>query len=65
MEKFQCTVCGYIYDPAENDNVKFEDLPDDYTCPLCHVGKDMFEKYEGQAGAAANDAYSITCAARI
>ena len=47
MEKFQCTACGYIYDPAENDNVSFEDLPEDYTCPLCHVGKDMFEKYEG------------------
>lgn len=47
MEKFQCTVCGYIYDPAENEGVTFEQLPDDYTCPLCHVGKDMFEPYEG------------------
>ncbi len=47
MEKFQCTVCGYIYDPAENDNVSFENLPEDYVCPLCQVGKDMFEKYEG------------------
>jgi len=47
MEKFQCTVCGYIYDPQENDGVSFEQLPDDYTCPLCHVGKDMFEAYEG------------------
>ncbi len=47
MEKFQCTVCGYIYDPEENDGVSFEALPEDYTCPLCHVGKDMFEKYEG------------------
>lgn len=44
MEKYICTVCQYVYDPEENDGVKFEDLPDDYTCPLCNVGKDMFEK---------------------
>ena len=44
MEKFVCTVCGYVYYPAENDNVAFENLPEDYACPLCGVGKDMFEK---------------------
>ena len=44
MKKWVCTVCGYVYDPAENDGVKFEDLPDDYVCPLCSVGKDQFEK---------------------
>ncbi len=44
MEKYVCTVCSYVYDPAENDNVPFEQLPDDYVCPLCGVGKDMFEK---------------------
>ena len=44
MDKFVCTVCGYVYDPAENDNIEFENLPDDYTCHLCGVGKDMFEK---------------------
>ena len=44
MEKFVCTVCGYVYDPAENDNVAFADLPDDYVYPLCGVGKDQFEK---------------------
>lgn len=44
MEKFLCTVCGYIYDPAENDNIPFAELPDDYVCPLCGVGKDMFEE---------------------
>lgn len=44
MDKYICTVCNYVYDPAENDGVKFEDLPDDYVCPLCGVGKDMFEK---------------------
>ena len=44
MDKYVCTVCGYVYDPEENDNVAFENLPDDYTCLLCNVGKDMFEK---------------------
>lgn len=44
MEKYVCTVCGYVYDPEENDGISFEDLADDYACPLCGVGKDMFEK---------------------
>jgi rubredoxin len=43
MQKYQCLACGYIYDPAENGKVAFEDLPEDYTCPECGVGKDMFE----------------------
>lgn len=43
MGNYICTVCHYVYDPAENDNIAFEDLPDDYVCPLCGVGKDMFE----------------------
>ena len=42
MEKYVCTVCGYVYDPEENGGVSFEDLEDDYVCPLCGVGKDMF-----------------------
>ena len=43
--KFRCTICGYIYD--ENvEGVKFEDLPDEWVCPLCGVGKDMFEEVE-------------------
>ena len=43
--KYVCTVCGYIYD-EEVEGVKFEDLGDDWKCPLCGVGKDMFEKVE-------------------
>lgn len=39
-EKWVCVVCGYIYE----GDVPFEELPDDWTCPLCGVGKDMFEK---------------------
>ena len=41
-EKWVCIVCGYVYD----GDIPFEDLPDDWTCPLCGVGKDQFEKQE-------------------
>jgi rubredoxin len=51
MEKYRCIVCGYIYDPALGDpdrgfpaGTKFQDLPVDWTCPECGVGKDQFEK---------------------
>ena len=40
---YQCSVCGYIYDDSKEE-VKFEDLPEDWTCPLCGVGKDKFIK---------------------
>ena len=43
--KYECIACGYIYD-EEVEGVKFEDLPDDWVCPLCGVGKDMFKKVE-------------------
>ena len=43
--KYRCTVCGYIYDD-EAEGAPFESLPDDWTCPLCGVGKDLFEKVE-------------------
>ncbi len=51
MEKWECTVCGYVYDPEEGDpenkiepGTPFEKLPPDWACPECGVGKDMFEK---------------------
>lgn len=51
MNKYQCTVCNYIYDPAVGDpdsgipaGTKFEDLPETWVCPECGVAKDMFEK---------------------
>ena len=44
MDKYICTVCRYVYDPVENNNIKFEDLPDDYVCPICGVTKENFEK---------------------
>lgn len=53
MDKYRCTVCSYIYDPAIGDvdngiipGTKFEDLPDSWICPECGVGKDEFEKIE-------------------
>ncbi len=51
MEKYICDVCGYVYDEAEGDTennipakTKWEDVPDDYTCPICGAGKDNFSK---------------------
>lgn len=41
--RYQCTICGYIYDDSKEE-IKFEDLPDDWTCPLCGVAKDQFVK---------------------
>ena len=43
MTVYRCAACSYEYDPAEHDNVAFEDLPEDWVCPLCGVPKDMFE----------------------
>ncbi len=43
MKKYKCTVCGYVYDD-EKEEIKFEDLPDTWVCPLCGVGKDLFEE---------------------
>ncbi|HHY91150.1 MAG TPA: rubredoxin [Clostridiales bacterium] len=50
MEKYKCTACGYIYDPeigdpdnGVNPGTAFEDIPEDWVCPICGVGKDMFE----------------------
>ena len=47
--KYVCDVCGWVYDEELGDpengiapGTKFEDLPDDFACPLCGVGKDMF-----------------------
>lgn len=51
MEKFKCNVCGYEYDPAVGDpdngiapGTPFDQLPEDWVCPVCQVGKDSFEK---------------------
>ena len=53
MEKYECTVCGYIYDPELGDpdggiapGTLFEQIPDDWVCPVCGASKDQFEKKE-------------------
>ena len=43
MKKYRCKICGFIYDDATQD-VKFEELPDDWKCPLCGAPKAMFEE---------------------
>ena len=42
--KYICSVCGYVYDPAEHDGVAFEDLPADWKCPRCKQSKEKFNK---------------------
>ena len=42
--KYVCSICGYVYDPAENNGVAFEDLPDDWKCPRCKQSKEKFNK---------------------
>ena len=49
MKKYICIPCGYIYDPAEGDpdgnipaGTAFENLPDDWVCPMCGAGKESF-----------------------
>ncbi|MDI6820472.1 MAG: rubredoxin [Candidatus Hodarchaeaceae archaeon] len=51
MQKWRCTVCGYVYNPESGDpssgispSTPFEDLPEDWVCPVCGASKDMFEK---------------------
>ncbi len=58
MKKYRCKVCGYIYDPEKGDpdsgidpNTPFEELPNDWVCPICGAGKDQFEVAEKIAGA--------------
>ena len=43
--KYVCMVCGYVYD-EQAEGVKFDELAEDYVCPLCGVGKDQFEVEE-------------------
>jgi rubredoxin len=49
MQDYQCGICGYLYEPANGDsegnippNTAFENLPDNWVCPICGAGKDQF-----------------------
>jgi len=51
MDKWICEVCGYVYEPGKGDpaegiapGTSFDDLPEDWICPECGVGKDQFAK---------------------
>jgi len=51
MDRYVCTVCGYVYDPEQGDpdngvapGTKWEDVPDDWQCPVCGASKSDFEK---------------------
>lgn len=53
MKKYVCDVCGYVYDPTEGDpdngvkpGTAFEDIPADWVCPACGVGKEDFSPVE-------------------
>ncbi len=53
MKKYVCDICGYVYDPAVGDpdsgiaaGTAFEDIPDDWMCPMCGVGKEDFSPVE-------------------
>ena len=53
MDKYVCNPCGWIYDPAVGDpengieaGTAFENLPDDWACPLCGAGKELFEQID-------------------
>lgn len=55
MKQYVCQMCGYIYDPAKGDKkanippgVAFEDLPDDWKCPLCGASKSKFAPMVGE-----------------
>lgn len=52
-KKYRCTICGYVYDPAEGEpqsgiepGIPFDELPDDWSCPICGVSKDEFTPVE-------------------
>jgi rubredoxin len=51
MKKYKCLICGYKYDPEAGDpangvapGTSFDDVPDDWTCPVCGAGKEEFEE---------------------
>lgn len=51
MDRYVCEICGYVYDPAQGDpdngvavGTKWEDVPDDWECPVCGASKDDFVK---------------------
>ena len=61
MDRYVCTICGYVYDPEQGDpdsgvaaGTKWEDVPDDWECPVCGASKDDFEKEQQYPSEALN-----------
>ena len=55
MAKYECTMCGYVYDEAKGipnadipPGTKWEDLPDDWTCPMCGSPRNIFRLYRDE-----------------
>ena len=53
MKKYECDACGYVYDPVKGDpengiepGTAFEDIPEDWVCPVCGLDKDSFSLKE-------------------
>lgn len=51
MQSYRCTICDYVYDPALGDpdngvapGTSFAEIPDSWVCPVCGVGKELFEE---------------------
>ena len=68
MKKYRCLVCDYIYDPEKGDpdsgiepGTPFEELPDDWLCPLCGVGKEQFAPVEEEKETPKKDAPLMFC----
>lgn len=68
MKKYRCIVCNYVYDPEKGDpdsgvepGTPFEELPDDWFCPLCGVGKDQFEPLNEEKPKARKDDIAMFC----
>ena len=54
MQKYICDICHWVYDPEEGHpdsgiepGTKWEDIPDDWVCPICGVGKEKFSPFNG------------------
>ena len=68
MKKYVCDICGYIYDEAAGDpdngiaaGTKWEDMPADFVCPLCGVGKESFSEQAKKAQLLWDSPNSIFC----
>ena len=60
MKVYVCDICGYRYDESK-EKVLWEDLPEDWVCPLCGVGKDQFSLLKDSSGVASAEGDTASC----